>query len=301
MTIGDFARTYGVSPWTLRNWLVYRAVVPVSIMSGRTLWEGNTNLTHDQVFRRYRAVRGRDAVMRQYGVAVGFAMDNIRSRQPWWFFEKAREQMPRFWAADNLALIHMERGAYAFVTPDALRLAGVVTLVPQPGAERPVPPRAQAAHQMAATVAENLRMMMEGRSLKDFIYDDRGSLVSLSRYSTVGNLMGALVGGQLAIEGRIARFIYLSLYRMHLIAIHGWIKGLALIAVGTVNRIVRLPPFAGKVSELGLAKMSGSFARAGFISPPPSRRVETSPPPGPVTGSPVSISADLICATVQPG
>lgn len=119
-----------LAPWTLRNWLVYRAVVPVSIMSGRTLWEGNTSLTHDQVFRRYRAVRGRDAVMRQYRVAVGFALENIRARQPGWFFEKTREQMPRFWAADNLALIHMERGAYSGVTPTALRWAGAVTLVP---------------------------------------------------------------------------------------------------------------------------------------------------------------------------
>lgn len=119
-----------LAPWTARNWIVYRALVPVSIMSGRTLWEGNTTLTHDQVFRRYRAVRGRDAVLRQYRVAVSFAMENIRSRQPWWFLEKTREQMPRFWAADNMLLIHMQRGGYGPVTAGALRLAGAATLVP---------------------------------------------------------------------------------------------------------------------------------------------------------------------------
>lgn len=119
-----------LAPWTARNFIVYRALVPVSIMSGRTLWEGNTSLTHDQVFRRYRAVRGRDAVLRQYRVAVGFALENIASRQPWWFFEKTREQMPRFWAADNLALIHMERGAYGPVSAGDLRLVGAITLVP---------------------------------------------------------------------------------------------------------------------------------------------------------------------------
>jgi NADH dehydrogenase len=37
----------------------------------------------------------------------------------------------------------------------------------------------------------------------------------------------------------VARFVYLSLYRMHLLAIHGWIKGMALIAVGHVYRLVR--------------------------------------------------------------
>lgn len=103
----------------------------------------------------------------------------------------------------------------------------------------PIPPRAQAAHQMANRVFENIVCLIEGRPLKDFVYNDRGSLVALSRFSTVGSLMGNLVGGRMAIEGRLARIAYTSLYRMHLIAIHGWIKGLTLILVGHVNRIVR--------------------------------------------------------------
>jgi NADH dehydrogenase len=107
------------------------------------------------------------------------------------------------------------------------------------GQDRPVPPRAQAAHQMAATVFSNLVRSMEGRPLKTFTYHDHGSLVSLSRFSTVGSLMGNLVGGRMAVEGRLARLVYTSLYRMHLLAIHGWIKGLALILVGHVTRIVR--------------------------------------------------------------
>ena len=107
------------------------------------------------------------------------------------------------------------------------------------GAERPVPPRAQAAHQMATNVYRNLVRLQRGRPLKPFVYHDHGSLVSLSRYSTVGSLMGNLVGGRMAIEGRLARLVYTSLYRMHLIAIHGWIKGVALLLVGRVNRIIR--------------------------------------------------------------
>jgi NADH dehydrogenase len=108
-----------------------------------------------------------------------------------------------------------------------------------PGEERPVPPRAQAAHQMADVVFDNLIRLMADKPPVPFVYKDHGSLVSLSRFSTVGSLMGNLVGGKLAVEGRLARFIYLSLYRMHLIAIHGWIKGAAMILVGHVNRIVR--------------------------------------------------------------
>ena len=110
---------------------------------------------------------------------------------------------------------------------------------PQPGSERPVPPRAQAAHQMADAAFRNLRNICAGRDLKPFVYRDFGSLVSLSRYSTVGSLMGGLIGGRLAIEGRLARLVYLSLYQMHIIAIHGWLRGLALIVVGHVNQVVR--------------------------------------------------------------
>jgi NADH dehydrogenase len=43
----------------------------------------------------------------------------------------------------------------------------------------------------------------------------------------------------MAVAGFLARMIYQSLYRMHLLSIHGWIKGSALIVVGTVNRVVR--------------------------------------------------------------
>lgn len=105
--------------------------------------------------------------------------------------------------------------------------------------DRPVPPRAQAAHQMVRTAYRNVLSLIADRPLQTFVYRDRGSLVSLSRYSTIGSLMGNLVGGRMAVEGRIARMVYLSLYRMHLIGVHGWLKGIALILVGHVNRVVR--------------------------------------------------------------
>jgi NADH dehydrogenase len=107
------------------------------------------------------------------------------------------------------------------------------------GAKHAVPPRAQAAHQMASTAYRNILAAIAGRPLEAFVYRDRGSLVSLSRYSTVGSLMGNLIGGRMAIEGRLARLVYVSLYQMHLISIHGWLKGLALIFLGHVNRVVR--------------------------------------------------------------
>ena len=92
---------------------------------------------------------------------------------------------------------------------------------------------------MATTAFHNIRALVEGRRLKNFVYRDHGSLVSLSHFSTVGSLMGNLIGGRMAIEGRLARFVYKSLYRMHLIAVHGWLTGLTLLLVGRVNTIVR--------------------------------------------------------------
>lgn len=111
---------------------------------------------------------------------------------------------------------------------------------PWPGAERPVPPRAQAAHQEATTLADALVRRLAGQSLPAFRYKDHGSLISLS-YSAVGNLMGNLFGS-LMIEGLLARAAYLSLYRRHQLAINGlgWVilASLArLLARGTQPRL----------------------------------------------------------------
>ena len=91
---------------------------------------------------------------------------------------------------------------------------------PRPGHDRPVPPRAQAAHQQALFLARALTRRLDGRSLPRFVYQDYGSLISLSS-STIGNLMGNLFK-TVTIEGRLARLAYLSLYKKHQIALHGF-------------------------------------------------------------------------------
>ena len=102
-----------------------------------------------------------------------------------------------------------------------------------------VPPRAQSAHQMASRVLENLLAQRKGKPLKAYVYKDHGSLVSLSRFSTVGSLMGNLMRGSMMVEGRIARFVYISLYRMHQIALHGYFKTGLMMLVGSLNRVLR--------------------------------------------------------------
>jgi NADH dehydrogenase len=110
---------------------------------------------------------------------------------------------------------------------------------PMPDGEGTVPPRAQAAHQMAEHLTRNLLRALSGRELKPYRYHDFGALVNLSRYSTVGSLMGNLVGGSMQVEGRIARLMYASLYRMHLSAVHGWFRMAVMTLVGRINRVIR--------------------------------------------------------------
>ncbi|MGL4751358.1 MAG: NAD(P)/FAD-dependent oxidoreductase [Aeromonadaceae bacterium] len=102
-----------------------------------------------------------------------------------------------------------------------------------------VPPRAQSAHQMADRALANILAMMQGKDVKPYSYMDYGSLVSMSRFSTVGSLMGNLMRGSMMVEGRLARFVYISLYRMHQVALHGYIKTGLMMLVGQINRILR--------------------------------------------------------------
>jgi len=86
-----------------------------------------------------------------------------------------------------------------------------------------VPPRAQSAHQQASVVSKSVVNRLNGGNLVKFVYYDYGSLVALGKYSTVGNLMGNLMG-TVNIGGFIAKIVYLSLYKMHQVAIHGYFR-----------------------------------------------------------------------------
>ena len=116
-----------VVPWTLRNWISFRAFVPVSTAGGLALFQGNARLTRQEVYDRYEAVHGR---IEQYRFARREGWRAIGERQPLWALEKLREQMPRFWEADSLALIHIKRGAYGAVPAPIAVAAAVVVLAP---------------------------------------------------------------------------------------------------------------------------------------------------------------------------
>ena len=97
-----------------------------------------------------------------------------------------------------------------------------------------VPPRAQAAHQQASHLYKQIKRIINHEPLKPYEYRDFGSLVSLGEYSSVGSMMGGLIGGSLMVEGLFAKFMYISLYKLHQLALHGWIK----VALDTLSRLI---------------------------------------------------------------
>ncbi len=117
-----------VAPWTLRNAVVFDgALVPVSTAGGLNLWQGNAGLTRQEVYDLYGQVHGR---VEQYNHARRKGLEAIWNRQPGWLFEKLRDELPRFWEADSLALIHIRRGAYGAVRPIVAVSGAAVVLLP---------------------------------------------------------------------------------------------------------------------------------------------------------------------------
>ena len=117
---------------------------------------------------------------------------------------------------------------------DSIFALGDCAACPWPEKGGFVPPRAQAAHQQASHLVGQIQRRLTGRPLREYRYRDFGSLVSLGEFSTVGNMMGGLVGGNLMIEGSFARLMYLSLYKMHELALHGFPK----VALETLARMI---------------------------------------------------------------
>ncbi len=121
--------------------------------------------------------------------------------------------------------------------PDIFAL-GDCAACPWPEAGREgalLPPRAQVAHQQATLLVKSVHARLAGKPLPTFRFTDFGSLVSLGELSAVGNLMGRLIGGNLLIQGLIARWMYASLYKLHQVSIHGYVR----VAIDTLSRLVR--------------------------------------------------------------
>ncbi len=103
---------------------------------------------------------------------------------------------------------------------DKIFVFGDSAACPMPNGKM-VPARAQAAHQQASLLVKSIINVMAGKAPLEYKYRDYGSLISLSRKGTIGNLMGKMLKNVL-IEGFLARLFYISLYKMHQNKLHGW-------------------------------------------------------------------------------
>lgn len=98
-----------VGPWSVRNWMVFRAFIPVSTFGALNLWVGNSDLDRDEVYRLSDSVEGPVA---QYRLAREQALADIFRRQPQWVFEKAVSELPRLLAVSSEEVVFVEGGAY---------------------------------------------------------------------------------------------------------------------------------------------------------------------------------------------
>ncbi|MDX1453352.1 MAG: NAD(P)/FAD-dependent oxidoreductase [Oleiphilaceae bacterium] len=118
--------------------------------------------------------------------------------------------------------------------PRIFALGDCAECIPE-GSDKPVPPRAQVAAQQADYLAKALKRAHSNKSTKAFKYKDKGSLVSLSKSGSVGQLMGNL-SGDFTFEGRLARWFYIMLYRLHQRSLHGTLKMCLLIIRDRLNK-----------------------------------------------------------------
>jgi hypothetical protein len=117
-----------IAPWTIRNAAVFHAFIPVSTMGGLNLWQGNTKLTHLQI---YEVLAGIDGPVAQDRYCRRMAWETIAARQPAWIFEKLVEQMPEFWKAGSEVLDHLVgRDACGPLAPARLVPIELVLILP---------------------------------------------------------------------------------------------------------------------------------------------------------------------------
>jgi hypothetical protein len=93
-----------VAPWTVRNAIVFHAFIPISTMGSLNLWQGNTTVTHLEIYEVLAKMGG---PLAQDRYCRRMAWETIRERQPLWILEKLGEQMPEFWKAGSEVLDHL--------------------------------------------------------------------------------------------------------------------------------------------------------------------------------------------------
>lgn len=140
---------------------------------------------------------------------------------------------------DGLAVNHINqlqvKQTLQTTLDDAIFAMGDCASCPQDDTKQTVPPRAQASHQQASFLVKALQCYFNKKPLPLYHYQDFGSLVSLGEGKTVGSLISK-ISKNMIIKGRFARLAYLSLYKMHLMALYGPWRVMLLTAINSMTR-----------------------------------------------------------------
>lgn len=101
------------------------------------------------------------------------------------------------------------------------------------------PATAQVAHQQAEWLTKKIGANLLNKRCRPFVYKPKGQLVSLGSTTAVGSLALAKRLNYY-VEGKGAKAIYASLYRMHQGVLYGWTKAI-LLWIGNRLRSVAKP------------------------------------------------------------
>jgi hypothetical protein len=116
-----------IAPWTVRNWIVFRAFVPISTFGALNVWQGNAELQREELYRQSDSM---DGPIAQYRMAWVKAREAIARRQPAWIVEKTLAEVPNFWEAWSEPLSFAADGAYGNLGTSGMLALKVVLLGP---------------------------------------------------------------------------------------------------------------------------------------------------------------------------
>jgi len=117
-----------VLPWTLRNYAVTGAFVPVATRGSFNLWLGNTRQPWDEVYAEHDFVAGGPIAQERHDRER--ALQAIAEQQPAWILEKLVRELPRFFGVNDQIVVHLQRRAYKRLSVGTNRAVALLTIVP---------------------------------------------------------------------------------------------------------------------------------------------------------------------------
>ena len=97
-----------------------------------------------------------------------------------------------------------------------------------------VPPRAQAANQAATHLAKQFNRILKDKPLQPFIYNDGGMVVAVGH----NNAVGALMNNRIVLKGRLIRYLYDTIFRLHQRVLFSWRRVTALMVLKRIKAML---------------------------------------------------------------